>query len=329
MLRSRPFEWKRPDSVKEVVSLLVAHGSKAQICSGGSDLIPNIKLWQIDAEVMISLRKLPNNTNVVKKDGIIHIGGMVTLYSVSQDPIITEHIPVLADAVSRIASPQIRRQGTLVGNLLIKSRCRYINQSELFRQALGGCLRSHGKECHVIPGGEKCVAAMSSDSVPVLIALGASVRIAGPNGQRMLPISELHQPDGCEHLMIQQNEFILGIEIPIPEKTSHFTYRKWAARKSIDFPLVSVALRLDLSEEGKIEKGMAVVGVLGPKPRMIPLDQFQGRAIEQGLADEIGELVQKKSKPLPNVPYDPEYRRIRLGVEAKRGILNIRTNVRG
>lgn len=326
MLRSRPFEWKRPHSVDEVVSLLVAHGDKAQICSGGSDLIPNIKLWQIDVEVMISLRKLPNNTDIVLKEDTIYIGGMVSLYKVSQDPLIAEHIPVLADTVNRIASPQIRRQGTLVGNLLIKSRCRYINQSELFRQALGGCLRSHGKECHVVPGGEKCVAAMSSDSVPILIALGASVRIAGPNSQRTLPISELYQPDGCSHLMIEQNEFILGIEIPIPKKSSRFSYRKWAARKSIDFPLVSVALRLDLSEAGSLEDGVAVIGVLGPKPRMISLAQFHGREIDLGLATEIGALVQTKSKTLPNVPYDPEYRRIRLGVEAKRAVMDIKSN---
>lgn len=329
MLRLRPFEWKTPKTVEETISLLMQHGKSAHLYSGGSDLIPNLKLWQMDAQVVISLANLPNGKEIALQDNTIQIGGMVTLHAINQHPLIQKHLPVLAQAVSRIASPQIRRQGTLVGNLVIKSRCRYINQSELFREALGGCLRSHGNECHVIPGGGKCVAALSSDSVPVLISLGTTLVIAGPKGQRTIPLHDLHQQDGCNHLSLSEGEFILRILVPLPPQNSYFVYRKWAVRKSIDFPLVSVAVRLDVDDTQTLKGGVVVVGAIGPKARMISLDQFQDSTVDGEMASAIGQLVRNKCKPLPNIPYDDAYRRIRLGVESKRAVLAIEASLSG
>ena len=92
---------------------------------------------------------------------------------------------------------------------------------------------------------------------------------------------------------------------------------------SIDFPLVSVAVRLDVADDGTLAGGKAVVGVLGPKPRVVKLDPLAGTALDGTLALQIGELVAKRSKPLPNVPYDPEYRRVRLAVEARRAAADL------
>jgi CO/xanthine dehydrogenase FAD-binding subunit len=166
------------------------------------------------------------------------------------------------------------------------------------------------------------VAAISADTVPVLISLGAILHISTPSGNRTCPLGEFYRPDGVDHLILENDEILHRIEIPLPDNSSKFAYRKWAVRKSIDFPLVSLALRLDL-DKGKLGNGLAVVGVLGPVPRTISLESFAGKDVDISLAEQISEFIARKSKPLPNVPYNPNYRRIRLGIEAKRAIISL------
>jgi 4-hydroxybenzoyl-CoA reductase subunit beta len=309
--------------------LLEEHGDAAALLSGGTDLVPNLKLAQESAEVLISLQNLDELEGVRREGDQLCIGARTRLVDVASHPDIERTLPVLTQAVHRIASPQIRNMGTLGGNLCLDTRCRYINQSELFRQALGGCLKSHGAECHVVPGGPGCVAALSADSVPPLIALKAQVVLVGSNGSRTLALKDFYNSDGLKHTNIEAGEILAEIRIPTPPATSRFTYRKWAVRKSIDFPLISMAIRLDLSDdegpdnEPKLMDGCLVVGALGPKPKTVPLAAFAGSRIDEGLAKALGELVKKRCKPLPNIPYDPAYRRTRLGVEVKRGVLSL------
>ena len=172
-----------------------------------------------------------------------------------------------------------------------------------------------------MPGGTRCVAAMSSDTVPVLMVLQALVDVCGPEVQRSLPIQDLYRQDGVSHLSLKSGELITRFRVPIPSSGTHVTYRKWAMRKSIDFPLVSVAVRLDFSDEGGLAGGAVATGVLGPKPRLVSLEGMAGAEPGASLADEVAGLVVKRCKPLPNVPYDPEYRRLRLGVEARRAVV--------
>ena len=322
MLRLRPFQWKRPTTMVEAVSLLSASKGRAYIYSGGTDLMPNMKLAQIDAEVVISLAGIPNLNRIVKKDGAILIGARTCLQDIVDSEIVNKHIPVLAFAVSRIGSQQIRNSGTLGGNVCLETRCRYINQSELFRQALGGCLKSHGKECHVVPGGSKCVAAMSADSVPALIVLDAKVHLIGPTGARICPISAFYKADGTAHLNLLDGEIVHQIEIPVPSKNNLYAYRKWAVRKSIDFPLVSIGIRIERMEH-LFHGGAIAVGVLGPVPKLLSLDRYKGKVLNADVCSEIADMVKMKCKTLPNVPYNVDYRRLRLGVEVKRGLLSM------
>ena len=93
--------------------------------------------------------------------------------------------PSLAQAAGLVASPLIRNMGTLGGNLNLDTRCRYVNQTQFWRGAIGGgCLKSEGNVCHVVPGGRNCVAAMSSDCVPVLISLERAIVLVGPEAAR-------------------------------------------------------------------------------------------------------------------------------------------------
>ena len=325
MLRLKPFEIVQPTSIDEATQLLGGEEKTTRAISGGTDLVPNLKLAYGRPEVLVSLRNIEGMNSIAVHGQILQIGAGITLNDLIHHPLVREHIPILAEGANRIASPQIRNMGTLGGNICLDTRCRYINQSELFREALGGCLKSHGDRCHVVPGGKNCVAALSSDTIPILIALGATVDITGAESRRSIPIEKLYGSDGCNHIQLTTSEIIATIQIPIPTTSTKFTYSKWAMRKSIDFPLVSVAIRLEIDPKNPqtLEGGLIVVSVLGPKPKLIPLDKYASRSLDSSLAADLGELAYKRSKTLPNVPYESNYRRKRLAVEVKRAVLSL------
>ncbi len=322
MLRLPTFDVHRPASVAEAIQLLALHGRKARVLNGGTDLLPNAKLGMTALDHAVLLSNIPELHGITEDDGEIRLGAATKLAELAVHPVVLARLPALAHAAGRIASPQIRNMGTLGGNLCLDTRCRYINQSELWREALGGCLKSHGTECHVVPGGQGCVAALSSDTVPVLIAYGADVAISGWHQgqvtQRSVPLAELYDADGTRHVRLNDFEIVVGVRVPCPAATTRIGYRKWAVRNSIDFPLVSVALRLTTDSAAKVTGGMLVVGVLGPRPRVLDLLRFAGRAIDGRLGQDLGAWAFDRCRPLPNVPYDAEYRRERLVVEVRR-----------
>src|SRR5204863_6939442 len=122
----------------------------------------------------------------------LRIGATSTLHTLSSDPLLLKHTPSLAEALGQVAGPQLRRMGTIGGNVCLDTRCVYINQTYFWRSALGFCLKKDGTLCHVVAGGQRCVAAASNDTAPVLLTFGASVRTVSPRGERVLPLEEFY-----------------------------------------------------------------------------------------------------------------------------------------
>ena len=333
MLRLPALDVHQPANLADALALREQLGPGARWVAGGTDLLPNLKLHMVDAEHLVSLRALAelHGITVDAATGELCIGAATRLADLAADPDVLAHAPVLAFAAGRVASPQLRNMGTLGGNLCLDTRCRYINQSELWREALGGCLKSHGTECHVVPGGQGCVAALSSDTAPVLIVHGAAIDVLGPHGaSRSVAVADLYDTDGLQHVRLEDGEVLVRVRVPRQPATARHAYRKWAARASIDFPLVSVALRLDLATTGldlasatgtaTLAGGQLAVGVLGPRPRVLDLGRFAGRPVDEALALELGDFAFARCHPLPNVPYDAAYRRERLAVEVRRAV---------
>src|SRR6185369_12275266 len=104
--------------------------------------------------------------------------------------------PALAQATGLVAGPQLRTMGTLGGNVMLDTRCQWYNQTYFWRAALGFCLKKDGAKCHVVEGGQKCVAAASNDSAPALMTLDAVLDIEGPQGRRRVAIDEFWNSDG-------------------------------------------------------------------------------------------------------------------------------------
>ena len=314
MLRLPQFGVELPDSVEAVVALLREHPG-ARVVAGGTDILPNLK-HRLDAPAkLISLARVDALRAITKTDDVLEIGGGVTLTEVSEHALVREHLPSLARAAGLVASPLIRNMGTIGGNVNLDTRCRYVNQTKFWRQAIGGgCLKSEGDVCHVVPGGRNCVAAMSSDCVPVLISLDAELVLAGPEGQRALPTAKYFKADGLRHTVREDAELTTAIRVPLPAGPRRCAYAKWTVRKSIDFPLVSLALRFDLDADdphATITDLSVVAGVLGAKPRIVSrLDDVIGKKLSDPLvAQTVSEGVHKQCKPLENVPYEAPYRR--------------------
>jgi 4-hydroxybenzoyl-CoA reductase subunit beta len=312
-----------PESVEDVVSALQTPG--ARIVAGGTDILPNLKHRLDEPPKLVSLSRVRALKTLDEADGFLRIGAGLTLTQVSQAERVRELFPSLAHAAGVVASPLIRNMGTLGGNVNLDTRCRYVNQTQFWRTAIGGCLKSEGSVCYVVPKGRNCVAAMSSDCVPVLISLDATVVLVGPGGRRELPVAEYFTADGTDHTLREDGEVTTAIRVPLPAGPRRSSYQKWTVRGSIDFPLLSLALRVDLDRDaadGVITGQRVVGGVLGAKPRVVgKLDDMVGKALnDPDVASLVAETIHRQCKPLPNVPYEAPYRRKMLKVYARRAM---------
>lgn len=325
MLRLPTFDVVTPRTVEELLAALATPG--ARIIAGGTDILPNLKHRLDRPALLVSTSQVAGLSAITRDDtrGYLSIGASVTLSDLARHETVGQLFPSLAQAAGLVASPSIRNMGTIGGNIHLDTRCRYVNQSDFWRSAMGGCLKSEGDVCHVVKGGQNCVAAMSSDCVPVLTTLDATVVLRGPAGERQVAIADYYGNDGVKHIAKADDELMTEVRVPVPAGPRRTGYAKWTVRKSIDFPLISIALRFDLAEDrddADIIDARVCVGVLASKPRLVRrADKLTGQKLtDPATAEALGKLVQSQCKPLGNVPYDPDYRRKMLPVYTRRAI---------
>ena len=325
MLRMPEFELARPASLDEALALLADPACTSMVVAGGTDLLPNLKHELFTPERVVSLAGIAELSGVRELEGgWLGIGAMTRLDEVAADARLRARAPALAQACSLVAGPQLRTMGTLGGNVLLDTRCQWYNQTYFWRQALGFCLKKDGTLCHVVEGGSKCVAAASNDSAPALATLGAELVFARAGARRVLPIDELWVADGAQNKKLERGEILTEIRLP-PRGAGHRgAYGKLRERGSIDFPLLGVAVRLELDAAGAITEADLVLGALAARPLRVRriADELVGcasgsPALEPALA-RVAELARKQCHPLPNVPGDHEWRREMVPVYVRR-----------
>jgi len=328
MLRLPKFELATPATLSEAIALLAEAGPGAQIVAGGTDLVPNLKHELFTPDLVVSLQKIAELAGLrVDASGWLHIGAMTTLADVAASPLVRAHAPVLAQAASLVAGPQLRTMGTLGGNVMLDTRCQWYNQTHFWRQALGFCLKKDGSVCHVVAGGSKCVAAASNDTAPALMTLGAELVFEGPNGRRVLPIDDFWIADGTYNKKREHGEILAAVRVPPPGAGHRSAYGKLRDRGSIDFPLLGVAARLALDAHGVVTDADVVLTALQARPVRVKklADVLRGaRAESSAFADAArtcGELAHKQVHPMPNIPGDPDYRREMVPVYVRRTLV--------
>lgn len=325
MLRMDGFAYHHASSPEEAVDLHTRLPN-ARYIAGGTDILPNIKHRIVQAENLIGIAQALPSGWCHQDDGALVIGAGTKLSALAK---LTD-IPVLASAASRIAGPQIRNMGTLGGNILLDTRCLFYNQTEFWRKSLGYCLKASGDWCHVIGGPKTCVATQSADTVPVLLALDATITLMGPTGSRELALRDLYRFNGMDHLKIEPGELLTAVSVPALADGHRATYRKLRTRGAIDFPQLGVAISGTFSGTGPQAVATAldiVVGAINPQPRPIrKLDAHLNQPLTDERIAEIGALVHKQSRPVAAVHGDPTWRRHMAQVYAERALTELRDN---
>ncbi|HSG08379.1 MAG TPA: FAD binding domain-containing protein [Longimicrobiales bacterium] len=326
MLRLPPFRYHRPSSLDEAVALLGEHVGDVMPVAGGTDLIPNMKHRLFEPGHLVALKGIPELRGVRQEDGYLRIGAGETLSAVASDPAVLSRFPALADAAGHVAGPQLRNMGTIGGNLCLDTRCTYYNQTEFWRQALGYCLKKDGTVCHVTKVGRKCVAAHSADTPPVLMVLGAVAVLRGPGGRREIPVRDFFLADGISNTRRDPSELVTEIRIPLEAAARRSAYAKLRQRKSIDFPLLTVAVSADMDPDGTVRSVEGVVTALGARPRELTgwSDVAGGRRLDEQLMEELAQRAHKQCHPLENIIVDPEWRRAMVPVYVRRALEQLR-----
>ncbi len=310
MLPLPPFEYHAPRTLPEALRILRDHPGDAMPMAGGTDLLPNLKHGLYGARHVVGLRGLEELRGVRERpDGSLALGALTSIAEISRHPLVRARLPSLAAAASQVAGPQLREMGTLGGNLCLDTRCVYINQTHFWRQALGYCLKKDGTVCHVVQGGQRCVAAASNDTAPALWSLGARVRLASAAGERELPLRELYVADGVRNSVRREDEILVEAIVPPLPEGLRAGFSKLRMRAAIDFPALSVAVAL-FAPAGKVERLSLVVSALAARPHEVRgLERLTGRPWGPELLREAGELAQRQCHPLTNINVDPEWRR--------------------
>jgi 4-hydroxybenzoyl-CoA reductase subunit beta len=328
MLRLPKFEVARPTKLAEAIELLEEAGPSAVVIAGGTDLVPNMKHELFTPELVVSLAELPELRGVRREnDGALVLGAMTTIEQVAAHELVREQAPALAQAASLIAGPQLRSMGTLGGNVMLDTRCQWYNQTYFWRQALGFCMKKDGTLCHVVEGGNKCVAAASNDTAPALMTLGAELVIEGPDGRRSVAIDDLWLADGIYNKKLDHAEILVEVRVPPTPRGHRGAYGKLRDRGSIDFPLLGVAVRVDVDSQNAVEHADVVITALAAQPTRIArvADTLRGTRIDSDAFAEAVELVaaaaKKQCHPLANIPGDHSWRREMVPVYVKRTLL--------
>jgi xanthine dehydrogenase YagS FAD-binding subunit len=266
----RAFSYARPESIEETIALL---GEDVRPLAGGTDLLTLMKEGISSPAQLLDIKRLPDLSRDIVLDGdTITIGALVTLADIESHPVVLEHLPALAEAVSVAASPQLRNMATIGGNVLQRPRCWYFRDEDVPCWLKGGerCFARGGEnQYHGVIDVSPCVASHPSDLAPVLIAYGAEVRIRDGQGYGEIAIGDFFRaPEDdrrIEHVL-PNDAVITGLTIPLPSPDVKGTYLKAMDRKAWAFALAGVAVVLEV-RGGIVADSRIVLGGVAPVPQ--------------------------------------------------------------
>lgn len=323
MLRLPPFDYYAAQSVEEAVKLLQDHGPEAMVVAGGTDLFPKMKRRQMEPRVLVGLRGIRDLYGIRRREeGGYRLGPMATLTQVSLHPELRAAYPGLTYAAGVVSSPQLRNAGTIGGNLCVDTRCTYYDQTYHWRKAINFCKKKDGDTCWVAPGSPRCWAVSSSDTAPVMVALGAQVRLVGPDGERVIPVRELYGRDGINFLAGKRHdEIITDILLP-PADGWESVYLKLRRRGSFDFPILGVAVALRRNEDGTVADARIVLGAVESYPLEVPdaAALLVGNRLESDVIEAAAKACFKPARPLDNTDLTLYYRKKMVPVYVARAL---------
>jgi xanthine dehydrogenase YagS FAD-binding subunit len=300
------FQLYQPSSVADAQKLLQQHGEDAWVMAGGLDSFDWLKDRIKKPKALVDLSGIDELRGVRTTGDGIEIGAMTTLTEVVRHPVVKEKYGLLAQAAELVASPQIRNQGTLGGNVSQDARCGYY-------RAGWPCYRAGGNICyadtpvgrnreHAILHAERCVAVNPSDSAPALIALDAKFVIRTPKGERVMNAEDYFLgPDiDITHMnILEPGHLLTAIRIPSTWAGAQFYFEKVRDRNVWDFPLLNVASAMRLSGDTIQNLRIAVNGAAARPLRLKAVeDSVRGKPRSAATGEMAGKLAVQGAVPL-------------------------------
>ncbi|MBI4888609.1 MAG: xanthine dehydrogenase family protein subunit M [Acidobacteria bacterium] len=302
------FELFQPTSVEDAQALLRRYGAGAWVLAGGLDSFDWLKDRIKRPEAVVDLSGIPELRGVRARGDGLEIGAMTTLTEVVRHGVVRERYALLLDAAEAAASPQIRNQGTLGGNVSQDTRCWYY-------RAGWPCYRAGGNICyadtpesinreHAILGADRCVAVNPSDTAPALIALDAQMVIRAANGGERVVAAEDYfvgpGKDITRMTVLQPGDLLTAIRLPGAWAGARFYFEKVRDRQVWDFALVSVASAMVVGAGGAIERMRLAVNGVAARPLRLQAveDLVRGRPANEATAAVAANLAIAGAQPL-------------------------------
>jgi len=285
------FEYHAPASLPQALELLSRWGEKAKVFAGGTDLLVSMKKREVLPNHLINLKGISELKGVSDEKEGLKIGALVTLWEIERSKTVKEKYSILWEAVSVMASPQVRTLGTIGGNL-----------------------------SSAVP---------SADTAPPLIALGASVSLKGIHGERRVRVEDFFRGPG--ESVLKPDEILTQILIPKPSDGSGGTYLKMMRRNALDLALVGVAVSLRLDSERKVcKEARIVLGAVAPTPIRAPKAEeiLIGKEMNEALAKEAGRMASEEARPISDVRASMEYRQTIVSILTKRALMKVYNTIR-
>jgi xanthine dehydrogenase YagS FAD-binding subunit len=300
------FELFQPASVTDALGLLERYGADAWVMAGGMDTFDWLKDRIRRPRVVVDLVNVAELRGIRDAGGGLEIGATTTLTEIARDALVKERFPLLSQAAELVASPQIRNQGTLGGNVAQDARCWYY-------RAGWPCYRAGGNICyadtptainreHAILDADRCVAVNPSDTAPALIALDAEMVITRGSSERVVPAVDFFVGPGVDITrltVLQPGDLLTSIRIPTTWAGKPFYFEKVRDRQVWDFALVNVASAMTMSGNTIGEARLVVNGV-APRPlRLTAVEALvRGKGRDEQTAEQAGELAVQGAVPL-------------------------------
>jgi xanthine dehydrogenase YagS FAD-binding subunit len=293
------FELFQPASIEDTLTLLDRYGSDAWVMAGGLDSFDWLKDRTKRPSVVVDLSQVKELRGIKEVNGGLEIGATTPLTEVVHHPVVREKFGLLMEAAELVASPQIRNQGTLGGNVSQDTRCWYYRSG-------WSCYRAGGNICyadtptainreHAILDADRCVAVNPSDTAPALIALDAQMVLRSKSGERVVPAEEYFVGPAIDIMRmtaLRPGELLTAIRIPATWAGAQFYFEKVRDRNVWDFPLVNVASAIKFSGT-TIQQMRLAVGAVAARPlRLATVEAaVAGKPRNEETAAMAGELA--------------------------------------
>jgi len=322
-MRLPKFEFIQPHSLQEACSILGEHDGKAVILAGGTALMVGLRYRLSKPAVVVGLKGLTALDYVSQNESRgLAIGSMTTLETLEKSPLVLKECAVLAQAAQLVAVPPIRNKATIGGNLCLDTRCIYYNQSEFWRSGLKPCFKLGGDICNAVEKAQRCQAVYQGDLGPVLLAVGAEVRIVSAKGEKIIPLAEFFSGRGKKPNTLKPDELLVEVRVPPAGHGVAGAYEKLRIREGMDFPMAGVAVVINRTSSGTIEQAKMVLGAVGSSPAEVPkaATLLEGHELTDNLLQSVCREAMDRVQPVGNLAINASYRKKMLGVLVKRAV---------